>query len=411
MTVFDRLAAICGRRYVRSAGLADAVGGAAPRWVAAPGDPDEVSGLVTVAADETLAIAARGTGTKIDWGTPPSRLDVLVDLRRLSGVRQRVPGQGTVTVGAGTPVRTLQSVLAGSRVRVGLDPGAPGATVGGSIAADEAGPLRLRHGSIRDQLTGLEFVRADGLVVRSAGRTVADSFGYDPAALLPGSLGSLGLITAATLRLHDVPAARRWVLRPVRSPYEVRELTALVLGAGLDPAAVEMELPPSDVGTLAVLFEGSPDEVAVRVRATITLLGAGAAADDEPPGWWGRYPFRPGGVAMKLVAPVAALHAIVYALRDGAGAPVPVRGSPAIGEAWAALPADLPLARVEAAITATRTAVEGRGGAFTVLTAPTQVRAAVDLSAEGPDLSRARRAKARFDPEGTLVPGRLPLAR
>src|SRR5690349_17652550 len=93
VSVHDRLVAVCGGRHVRTAGPADAVAAVPSQWVVAPGSADEVAGVVAVAADEGLTLVARGSGSKLDWGGPPSRLDLIVDLGRLAGVhRATAPG-------------------------------------------------------------------------------------------------------------------------------------------------------------------------------------------------------------------------------------------------------------------------------------------------------------------------------
>ncbi|MDT4988459.1 MAG: glycolate oxidase binding subunit [Micromonosporaceae bacterium] len=410
VNVRARVAAVCGERFVRDGVPADALATVAPRWVAAPASTGQVSDLVAVAADADLAVAARGAGTKLDWGAAPSRLDLLVDMRRLAGIHTPAaaePVGPVAVVGAGTPLRAAQAVLAITGQRIALDPASAAATVGGVLSTDEAGPLRLSLGRARDALAGLEFVRADGVAVRSAGRMVNDTFGSDVAGLLCGSLGTIGLVTAATLRLQPVPPARRWLLCPVGTPLEARDLTASILGTELAPAAIEVDLPKSGEGTLGVLFEGPVATVAAEVRAATGLFGPVTTAGEAPP-WWGRYPF--GGadaVALKLAAPVAGLHALLYALRDGAGLPVAVRASPGVGEAWAALPADLPVERVVAAVDAVRAALSGRPGSCSVLTAPPAVRASVDLWGDdrpGPAASGA--VKQWLDPRGILSPGR-----
>jgi glycolate oxidase FAD binding subunit len=428
VNVRARVAAICGERFVRDGGPADALATVAPRWVAAPASTAQVSDLVAAAADADLAVAARGGGTKLDWGAVPPRLDLLVDMRRLAGMHTPAVAEpiesgaagaaaGPVAVvGAGTPLRAVQAVLAITGHRIALDPASAAATVGGVVSTDEAGPLRLSLGRARDALAGLEFVRADGVVVRSAGRMVNDAFGYDVAGLLCGSLGTIGLITSATLRLQPVPAVRRWLLCPVGTPLEARDLTASILGGGLEPAAIEVDLPTTEEGNLGVLFEGAVATVAAEVRAATALVGRATPTDEAPP-WWGRYPFAgasgtgstgsAGAVELKLVASVAGLHALLYALRDGAGLPVAVRGSPALGEAWAALPGELPVERVVAAVDAVRAALRGRPGYCTVLAAPPAVRAAVDLWGDDrPGSATSGPVKRWLDPRGILSPGR-----
>jgi glycolate oxidase FAD binding subunit len=406
VTTLAALVAICGERYARVAGPVDAVGGVPARWVAVPGTAAELAEVVGEATSAGLAVAARGAGSKLDWGGPPARLDVLVDTGRLTGLHGYTAGDAVARAGAGTSLRAVQVLLAAAGQRIALDPGSGSATVGGVLATGEAGPLRLRYGAPRDQATKVEFVRADGAVIRSDSRAT-EALG----SLLCGSYGSLGLITAATLRLQPLPAAKVWVTCPVSTPSEVRDLVGRVAASAVAPAAVEADLPASGTGTFGVLLEGSAEGSVARADAVLALLGVGATTRREAPVWWGRYPFRPGDVALKLAAPIDTLHAGVYALRDGAGIPVPTRGSAGAGVVYASLPGDLPADRVDAAVTAARVALRVRGGFCTVLTAPPAIRAQVDPWGVVPGRPFMVRLKRRLDPAGTLAPGRgVPLS-
>jgi glycolate oxidase FAD binding subunit len=137
-----------------------------------------------------------------------------------------------------------------------------------------------------------------------------------------------------------------------------------------------------------------------------SLLGVGATVLREPPAWWGRYPFQAGGVALKLAGPIDTLHAGVYALRDGAGIAVPVRGSAGAGVVYASLPGDFPPDRVDATVTAARVALRVHGGFCAVLAAPPAVRAQVDPWGIVPGRSFMRQLKRHLDPADTLAPGR-----
>jgi glycolate oxidase FAD binding subunit len=415
-------AAICGPEQVRPAGEADSVAGVHPGLVVAPGTIHQAADVLRLAAEHDLAAVARGAGTKLDWGAAPSRVDVLVDTRRLAGVHYHAPGDLVATVGAGTPLGTVQQEVARSGQRVALDGATPDATVGGVLATNEAGPLRLTYGLPRDLLIGVQFVRADGVVAHSGGRVVKNVAGYDLGKLLCGSYGVLGLITTATFRLHPLPAGRVWVTRAVGSPLEVHELTAALLASPLAPTAVEVDLPADPAapsprqrgesagaarGALSVLLEGSQAGVAARAQAVVKLLGGDADADGDPPQWWGRYPFGRGDLALKLAAPVADLHAAVYALRDSAGAAAPVRGSAAAGVVYSALPGSMPAPKLALVLDAVRTTLLGRGGFCTVLYAPELLRESVDLWGAVPGLPLMRRIKEQFDPRRSLAPGRL----
>ncbi len=260
--------------------------------------------------------------------------------------------------------------------------------------------------------------------------------GLDVARLLCGSQGGLGVLVSATMRVHAVPAGRLWVSRPVWTPLEVHDLVRAVLAAGVEPAAVELDLPvpvplprrrippthPSVVnrpdhpavtgrpaaGSLVVLLEGGPADVTERAERLTAVLGAEAIVSHHAPEWWGRYPFAPGDTALRIEVPINDLHAAVYALRDATGGPVPVRGSAGSGTVHAALSGALPPERVASILTAVRSVLIARRGRCVVVAAPAAVRRAVDLWGELPTLPRLRSAKAHLDPHHRLAPGRLP---
>ncbi|MBP1780317.1 glycolate oxidase FAD binding subunit [Micromonospora sp. HB375] len=260
--------------------------------------------------------------------------------------------------------------------------------------------------------------------------------GLDVARLLCGSQGGLGVLVSATMRVQAVPASRVWVSRPVWTPLEVHDLVRAVLASGVGPAAVELDLPvpvplprrripathPSVInrpdhpavtgrpaaGSLVVLLEGGPADVTERAERLTAVLGAPAMVSHHAPEWWGRYPFAPGDTALRIEVPINDLHAAVYALRDAAGTPVPVRGSAGGGAVHAALPGALPPERVASILTAVRSVLIARRGRCVVVAAPPAVRRAVDLWGELPALPRLRSAKAHLDPHHRLAPGRLP---
>jgi glycolate oxidase FAD binding subunit len=418
----ERLAAICGGDHARPAGTADTVAGVPAGAVAAPGSVQAAAEVLGFAAAEGLAVVPRGAGTKIDWAAAPARVDVILDTGRLAGVHYHAVGDQVATVGAGTPLRAVQASLGSAAQRIAVDIASRSATVGGVLAVNEAGPLRLTYGTPRDLVIGVQFVRADGVVVHAGGRAVRNLAGYDLGRLLCGSYGTLGVLTSATFRLHPRPAARSWIVRTVRSPLEVHELTAALAASVLAPTAVEADLPaeaPGPVprqrglarrtwqGSVAVLLEGAPAGVTARAAAVATLLGGDATPVETPPDWWGRYPFGPHDVAVKLSVPAADLHAALYALRDAAGAAAPVRGSVAAGVVHAALPGTWSPDRVRAVLDAMRMTLASRGGFCTVLHAPPEIRRVVDMWGPVPGLSLMRRVKEQFDPGRALAPGRM----
>ncbi|WP_243710363.1 hypothetical protein [Micromonospora sp. KC213] len=160
-------------------------------------------------------------------------------------------------------------------------------------------------------------------------------------------------------------------------------------------------------GTLAVLLEGGPADVAERADRLVALFEGEATVDNAAPWWWRRYPFGPGDTALRVEVPTTDLHAAVYALRDAAGGPVPVRGSAGLGVVHAALPATMPEERVGAALAAVRGVLLARRGRCVVVAAPPGIRRAVDVWGEAA-IPRLRAAKDHLDPHRRLAPGRLP---
>ncbi|MEH0845136.1 FAD-binding oxidoreductase [Micromonospora sp. CPCC 205711] len=439
-----RLSEICGGSFARFAGVADEVAGRGARWVAVPGGPAAAARVLRLAARHDLTVVPRGAGTKIDWGAAPARVDIMLDTGRLAGIGHQSTGSPVVEIGAGTPLRAVQATLERTGRRLPLDPPSPGATLGGVLAADEAGPLRHRYGTACEQLVGLRWLDADGELVSTGagGAEPPGSVGLDVGRLLCGSQGALGVLVSATLRVQAVPASRVWVSRPVWTPLEVHDLVRAVLAARLDPAAVELDLPvdgrlprrplgateaaarashPSaggrgarasvargGAGTVTVLLEGGPSDVTERADALVRLLGAGTTVDHAAPPWWRRYPFAPGDTALRVEVPITDLHAAVYALRDAAGAPVPVRGSAGLGVVHAALPGSLSGERVAAILAAVRGVLLARRGRCVVVAAPPLVREEIELWGEPAVIPRIRAAKEQLDPHRRLAPGRLP---
>src|SRR5262249_47931660 len=153
----------------------------------------------------------RGSGSRLGWGVPPDRCDLVVDMLRMDAVVEHTAGDLVAKVQAGARMNHVLGVLAAAGQGIALD--VPGAGTVGGWGASGVGRRRLRSGSPRDLLIGVTVVRADGTVARSGGKVVKNVAGYDLGKLFAGSAGTLGLITEATFRLHPLPRARAFVSR------------------------------------------------------------------------------------------------------------------------------------------------------------------------------------------------------
>ncbi len=293
------LNAACGE--VRPAADGDAVAGVRPRYVASPASVAEASGLLAAAAGLDLAVLPRGTGTRLAWGAPPRRCDLVVDTLRLDSVLEHEAGDLVARVQAGVRMDELAGLLGQAGQQLSLDvPAAPdGAgrgTVGGVLATGAAGPRRLRYGTPRDLAIGITVVLADGTVAHSGGKVVKNVAGYDIGKLFAGSYGTLGLIVEAAFRLHPVPAATAFVSRDCADVTAAQEIVAAAVDSPLGPSAAEIDRPARGGPVrVSVLLEGDKAGVAERSALLRDLLAGGASVSASPPSWWGRSGGRGGG--------------------------------------------------------------------------------------------------------------------
>jgi glycolate oxidase FAD binding subunit len=441
-TVLRALAGACPA--ARAADAGDSVAGVTPRYAASPASVAEASAAMRVAAEQDLTVVVRGSGSRLDWGAPPRRCDLVVDTLLLDQVVEHAAGDLVARVQAGVGMRRLGEVLAAAGQQLALDV-APGggspagqepvstATVGGALATGMAGPRRLRYGTPRDLVIGITVVRADGTVASSGGKVVKNVAGYDLGKLFAGSYGTLGLIAEAVFRLHPLPLAAAFTTVDGADPADAHRAAAAAAASELAPTAVEISRAGRDHPVrVGVLLEGDPAGVGERAAQLRELLGAGAVTSPEAPGWWGRTE-PPGGATggagtLVRIAYWAAALPAVLAVIDGAAAaggldPL-VAGSAAAGVIYLALGADTAPAAVAAFVAALREAL-ARGEAdarpasapvpdsppvlasAVVVHAPPPVQELVDLWGPVPGLPLMRAVKDQFDPGHRMAPGRF----
>jgi len=409
------LAAACAQ--LRPAGPQDAVAGVQPSFVAAPASLDEASAVLRAAAALGLAVLPRGSGSKLAWGAPPRRCDLIVDTRLMNTVLEHAAGDLVARVQAGVGIAQLADTLAAAGQRLALDPPAPdgGGTIGGLLATGVAGPLRLRYGTPRDLLIGITVVRADGVVTRSGGKVVKNVAGYDLGKLYAGSYGTLGLIAEAAFRLHPLPAGTAFVTLDCAEPAAAQSLLAAAVDSPLAPAAAELDRPDRGAPLRAgILLEGDRDGVAERAERMRSLLGDSAQVAAQPPPWWGLGAAASADGTVVRIAfwagELAAVLAATDAAATAAGLDPAVSGSAAAGVLYVAAGAGADPAAVAGFVTGLRAALPGGSPArasAVVVHAPAEVREVVDLWGPVPSAGLMRSVKDQFDPEHRMAPGRF----
>lgn len=428
VTPLHELAARC-LGGARGGGDADRVDGVAAALVAYPGSTREVAGALEVAAAHGLPVVVRGAGTKQDWGGPPERVGVVLDLSHMSGVVEHVSDDLVVRVRAGTRLADLAGALASARQRLPLDEVVPGSTVGGVVATGISGPLRYGHGAVRDRLLGVTVVRADGIVARAGSKVVKNVAGYDLSKLFTGSYGTLGVLTELTFKLDPQPEARLFVTSSYPGPEQAAPALATLLRTQAGPAAIELYRPlPDGPLELCALLEGSAGAIGRRAAEVSAGLSVGVAAgpgagpgpvgevaagggpsvpSEVAPSWWGQLP---GPVTVKLTAVLSAVPALVAsasAACSAVGLRAPLGGSAGAGVLYVGLPETVRKESLAHLLAELRRAASTAEGHATLLRAPAGLKDGLDLWGPVPGLELMRRVKASFDSGRLLAPGRF----
>jgi FAD/FMN-containing dehydrogenase len=195
--------------------------------LASPASTAEVSALVALCAEHGVPIVPQGGNSGMSGGATPDETGdaIMLSLRRMNAIRRLDAEAREVTCEAGVILQTLHEAAAAEGLRFPLTLGGKGsATVGGLIATNAGGTQVLRHGSMRAQVLGVEAVLADGSVLDALVPLKKDNRGFDLKQLLIGSEGTLGIVTAATLRLLPALADRAVLWAGLGSVTDTREL-------------------------------------------------------------------------------------------------------------------------------------------------------------------------------------------
>lgn len=182
-----------------------------------PGDTSEVAEVVRLCAQAGIAIVPQGGNTGLCGGATPTRGEVVISLTRLNRVRAIDVANNTITVEAGCTLASVQDAAAEADRLFPLSLAAEGsATIGGNLSTNAGGVQVLRYGNARELCLGLEVVLPDGRLWKGLRGLRKDNTGFDLKHLFIGAEGTLGLITAAVLKLYSRPhcVATAWVSVP-----------------------------------------------------------------------------------------------------------------------------------------------------------------------------------------------------
>lgn len=209
---------------------------ARPAAVAYPNTAREVAAVLAWANERAVPVTPWGAGTSVEGNPIPVRGGISLSLERMDRVREVRLSDRLAVVEAGVKYRALTRQLSGTGWQFAVEIGGD-ATIGGMIANNAAGPKAVKYGAARAHVLGLEVALADGRLLRTGGRSVKQSCGYNLTQLFAGSEGTLGVITEATVRLTPVPAVREIMVARFGSAHDA--LACVAAMRGLDAGALE----------------------------------------------------------------------------------------------------------------------------------------------------------------------------
>jgi FAD/FMN-containing dehydrogenase len=190
-----------------------------------PGSTSEVSAICKLASENRIALVPQGGNTGLVGGQTPHHGEVVVSMRRMDRIRDIDTASNTLTCEAGVVLQNAQQRASEVDRLFPLSLGAEGScTIGGNLSTNAGGTTALAYGVAREMALGLEVVLADGRVLNLLSKLKKDNTGYDLRNLFIGAEGTLGIITAATLKLFPKPRAIETAFVGLQSPANALKL-------------------------------------------------------------------------------------------------------------------------------------------------------------------------------------------
>lgn len=393
-----------------------------PALLFSPDDADQLLAALRICHEAEATVIPWGAGTAIALGNPPRSADVVIAVHGLNRLLEHDEANLTVTVGAGMSLGALQKLTGQQRQFVPFDPPCfEHTTVGGIIAANLNGPRRLFYGSVRDLVTGMKVALPSGEQIKAGGKVVKNVAGYDMCKLFVGSLGTLGIITEATLKLAPVPEDSTTliaggtlsnVLRLCRDISASRLLPSAVVllnrQTGHDHARGDW--------LVTVRAEGFAESVARHVRELSAMALRNSLSVETLQGsaqnqLWSRmcdFPLMDENLIYRLTWPRTCLDRIesVWQKWRNLGQNPGLIADATMGTVWFSFP---PQSSAAAIFTELSSLASESAGHALLFSAPAKLKAEVDdvWGLPPPAFALMMKVKQEFDPKCLLNPGRF----
>lgn len=417
--MFARVAALFvydgGHREVRAITTAGAsaesaryaIGKSIPNRVVHPADEQEAADVLRAARQAEEAVVPVGGATLLDVGNAPERYVLAVVTDRITGIVEYNPGDLTIVVRAGTTLAEVEAELRPHGQFLSVQAPFPDrATVGGTLAVNVSGPMRLAYGSVRDAVIGTRVALPSGHVAKSGGRVVKNVAGYDLSKLVIGSFGTLGVVVEAAFKVFPVSLVRRALVIRAEGTSDAMDFAvdAVRIGPGLlcvavvnDRLAAEMQLEgPSTVALLGGTAEAI-EELAAEICSRASTRNVRVLDEQESDALTEALRDFPGRAGVRLSARMSRPHVSAAGLRE-----VEALSYPTIGTSFLFAPD-----WSDENVTELRREAARSGGNVMVWRRLPGLERVSTWGEIGPELKLMRAVKSVFDPQCVMSPGRF----
>jgi glycolate oxidase len=210
-----------------------------PLCVVRPADTDEVAAIVKLCAEQGVPLTARGSGTGLSGACIPREDGVLVSFERMNTIVELDLDNHMAVVQPGVTLQQLDLAAAEHGLVYPVFPGESSASLGGNVATNAGGLRAIKYGVTRNQVLGLEAVLGTGEVMRTGGKFVKATSGYDLTQLIIGSEGTLAIVTEAILKLYPRANQAATLLAPFSTLDEITAAVPKIVRSGVNPLILE----------------------------------------------------------------------------------------------------------------------------------------------------------------------------
>jgi glycolate oxidase len=211
----------------------------APDVVVLPESAADIASTVRIARELGVPVTARGSGTGLCGSCIARRGGILISFRRMASILEVDTENQVAVVQPGVTLQQLDDETAKHNLVYPVYPGETSASLGGNVATNAGGMRAVKYGVTRHQVLGLQAVLGTGELIRTGGKFVKSTTGYDLTQLIIGSEGTLAIVAEATLRLYPRLPHAATVLAPFRTLGEVTAAVPRIVASGLAPLILE----------------------------------------------------------------------------------------------------------------------------------------------------------------------------